>query len=101
MEWMLSSIVVVENNLNDIVFLQDVSIGIFAINGRICRFGSRSQNAVERWYYWCSVCNVVEKGAALASDDIDVRRCMYLLVGAVSKIVHLQIKSDSLVWVLQ
>ena len=64
MEWMLSGIIVVENNLNYIVFLQDVSISIVAIDGGISGLGSRSQNAVERRYYWRCVCNVVEECTA-------------------------------------
>ena len=64
MERMFACIIIVEDNLNDIVFLQDVSIGIIAIDGRIRRFGSRSQNTIKRWYYWCGVCDVVEEGAA-------------------------------------
>jgi hypothetical protein len=60
----LAGVVIVEDNVHDLVLLQDVGIGVVAIDRHIGRIRSRRERRVQRGHDWRDVGDIVKEGTA-------------------------------------
>ena len=62
MERMFASVIVVQHDVHDLVFLQYVSVGVTTVDGNVRGIGASSEGAVQRRDDRRSVGDVVEEG---------------------------------------
>lgn len=95
MERMLARIVIVQDDLYNLVFFQDVAVGVAAIDGHVRGVAAGGQRAVQRRDYRFDVGDLVEEGTVAVSIRAGrVPDMAHLLAGAISKIVHGEIKCE-------
>lgn len=74
--YILSWVIVVEHDFDDLVLGQDKGIGVAAVDGRIGGVGASGEDAVERRYLGAYVGHVVEEGTDV--DQQKVQRHGYM-----------------------
>jgi hypothetical protein len=95
MEGMLARVVVVEDYLDDLVLVQDECVCVRAVDCWVSCTVTGRQHTVKSRHDWRGVSDVVEEGAVEMVNNI--KSCLwrrYVLVCAVSEVVHLQVKIE-------
>ena len=81
MEGVLSRVVVIENDFDDLILGEDEGVGVVAVDQGVCCVGAGGESCVESRDFGSDVCDVVEEG----------------VVCAVVEVVHFHIQGDRLV----
>jgi len=66
-ERMFASIIVVEDDLDDVILFEDIAVGVATVYRDIRCVATGRKSRVERGNHWCGVRDVVEEGAAAVS----------------------------------
>lgn len=83
MEGMLTGVVVVQHDFNDLVFFQDEGVGVGTVGQWVCSVFTGTQGSQQSWYLWSGVGDVVEEG----------------VVDTVDQVVHHNVDDNLVVWV--
>ena len=99
MEGVFACVVVVEDYLYDFVVLEDVGVGVDAVDGGVVGEVAGGESSVEGWYDRADVGYIVEECARIVSQlrFTVVGRGGCILVGSVPQDVHLEVKFERVV----
>ena len=72
MERMLSRVVVVQDNVHNLIFVKDESIGVRAINAYIGSICSSGKDGIQSWNLWSDVRDIVKERAECSCQSAEV-----------------------------
>ena len=97
-EGMFARVVAVDNDFDDLAFLEDEGVGRTAVDVRIVDKGARGEGCVQRWNFGGSIALIVEEGTAgQVSKMIETGSSEFLLICTVTEYTHVEIESDGVV----
>lgn len=94
-EWVFSSIIVVEHYLHDIASIEHMSVCVITVYSAVGGLCPGGEDTIQRGHYRCRIRDVIEE----RTEDVNtlvttIVRTGYILICAIPQVVHCQVEIE-------